>query len=195
MFLASHLCLLSISIDVWVTSESVGRWVSSSITVSVGWVSVSIGTVVLGITVSLTLGNLVNNSGGALGVVAGGGLVDDWGNSWDGVGVVVLGNVVDNWGWCNDLSLLLNLLGGLNDGLGLLGYNWSNGGIVENGVVGVVVHGWVVVSSWDGILGHNWDHWLVVVCVGVVEEGVGFRLSEGHSGESENYELKDRKLV
>jgi hypothetical protein len=34
-----------------------------------------------------------------------------------------------------------------------------------------------------------------VQAVGVVVEGIGFRLSEGHSGESENYELPEKNKL
>jgi hypothetical protein len=202
-----------------VSGVSVDSWVTVSVVVDSGE-SVSVGVVVvsgISLGISLTLGNLVDDTGGRAGVVAGDSLVCNGGNNGGGVsnslgdGVDGWDNVLGlswNWSWVSDSN------GGLLSGLLLSGLLLSgdlislgNGGSVDNWVVlvvhggvavvhgsGVVVHGGVVVvSSGDNVLiGYNWGGVCLVdvLAIGVVVEGIGFRLSKGHGGESENYELE-----
>ena len=83
-----------------VSGVSVERWDTVS-GVSVGWESVSVCVVVVGgigisLGLSLTLGDLVDDTGGRAGVVAGDSLVCDGGNDGGGVSNS-LGDVVDGW--------------------------------------------------------------------------------------------------
>jgi hypothetical protein len=180
-----------------------------SVVVSIGVCAVS--SVVESIRVSLgsTLGHLVDDTGGRLGVVAGD-LVGDWGGNdggvvvhlGDGVGVLGDGDGSNSDGLglrggnlslrCGDLSLSLRCR--CRELFSLLGNNWCG---VDVWVVVVVVHGGVGVCAVHGGVDDNWGSavCLVHVCtVGVVVMGVGFRLGEGHGGKSENYELKMVKI-
>lgn len=186
--------------SIWVSGVAVGSWVTVSVVVD-GWESVSVCVVVIsGISLgfSLTLGNLVNDSGGRAGVVAGDSLVCNGGNDgggvrdgvdgWDNDGLSV-GNW--SWSWVSDNNgLLFTVPRGL---LGCISLDsWCG---VDDGVVLVVHGGVVVVHGWDDVLGgYSWGGVCLVdvLATGVVVKGIGFRLSEGHGGESENYELENK---
>jgi hypothetical protein len=171
-----------------------------TVSVSTIGIGVSVRSVVEGLSVSLglslTLGNLVDDSGGGGGVVSGG--LDDGGDDGVGVGSVEVGDGVNGGGNNLLLGLGLNNLVSLDLSDGLLGLgDWD-----DVWVVVVVVHQGVVVGDSaggldDGDGGGGGDMRLVGHdSVGVVVSGIGFRLSEGHSGKSENYELeKKRRLL
>lgn len=185
---------ITIGVGVGIGTVSVG--VSVCTAVSIGVSSVVVG-FSISLRLSLALGNLVDNSGSGGGVVSGGSL-DDWGSDvvrsvwsiqmWDGV---------DNGG-NRGSGLLLSY--GLNN---LLGLDLRNGLNSLDGwdniwIVVVVVHQGVVVGSRDGGSRHGCSNLGIRSnmrlvgddSVGVVVGGIGFRLSEGHGGKSENYELK-----